>query len=346
MSEIIVKYDSNILSPTPLVSRSFQFIDYGSRWGQVEQIDLSCYVTGITTYQAAIQSVNTVFANQFKLLEVYNDTTLVYSWDKVAVQEISFPESAFSVGTIAPYSIKLLSYEVPSGVLDPTNEYSFSQNPDGNVSVTHKISAKGIRNANGGLDNAIAFVKLFTGQNPFTYCAPTFIPNSNAILFSLSESIDRASCAYSVNETYKYITGQNKTYLETKNLTIDESRSNEYVNLDLNIKWQGSPITKNLATLVSDASNLVLSSQLQEFNISTSNVFQNSFAITQNSGENSVDIKASFVSGVNADLSGYFDYSVSMDARQDNKNARKYKGDIYNISNVIVLQNKEEFINV
>jgi hypothetical protein len=214
---------------------------------------------------------------------------------------------------MVPYSAKLVSYQVPSGVLEPVNEYSFSQAEDGEVTVSHKISARGIKNSVGGLDNAIAFVKNFVKQNPYTGCAPTFIQNGSGILLNFAESIDRASCTYTVNETYKFITGSTLPYLESTTLGINDSNTEDYTVLDLSIKWQGSPVTNNLSQLQSTFTGLSATQILNNYGISTTNVFLNSFSLNQDSGQALIEMKASFLSGLANDLSGIFDYSVSMD---------------------------------
>lgn len=313
MADIIVKYNGSGLSPTPLVGRSYEFIDFGGRWGQAEQITLSSVISGYSSAQGAILAITQLFTGQFKTLEVYDGASLLYTWPNVCLQELSIPTTNFYSNAVAKYDVKLVSYQVPSGVIEPSNEYSFVQNTDGIVGVTHKISARGVRTSNGALDNAINFVKLFTNKNPYNFCAPAFIPNGSGILQSVSENIDRATCSYSVVENYKFITGSLLPYIETSTLSINEARQNDYVTMDLGIKWQGSPVNNNISALKSNAQSLSLKSSLQSFGIKTDNVYQNDFSINIDSGSSSLDIKASFISGSDSDLSGYFDYAIEMD---------------------------------
>lgn len=313
MSNIIVKYNSNTMSPTPLVSRSMQFIDYGLRWGQAEQINLNCFATGVTTPSGTINSITNIFSGQFKDLEVYDDATLVYKWPNIVVQEIAFPQSPFYTGSFVPFNVKLLSFQVPSGVTDPVNEYSFNQTEDGTVNVNHKISAKGIRTTSSAFDNAVNFVKAFTNVNPFTGCASVFIPNGSGILFGIAETINRAEGTYAVNETYKFTTGSTNPFLETTSLVINDSTSEEYVSLDLSVKWQGSPVKNNLSALQSAISSYNVLNTLKSYGITTDNVYQNVFNITQDSGQSLIDFKANFTSGITNEFSGFFDYTVSTD---------------------------------
>lgn len=309
-----VKFNNVTMTPTPLVSRSYQFIDIGNRFGQTEQIDLNCYVSGITSYSAALTTIQNTFAGQFKTLEVLDENSAsIYKWDNLVLQEINLSPNSFGIQTFAPYTVKLVSYQIPSGVLDPINEYSFTQAEEGIVTVTHKISARGIRTANTPIDNAINFVNLFVRKNPFTNCPPAFIPNASGVLMNINESIDRSTATYSVNETYRYVTGQSLGYMQTYSLSVNESPQNDFKTIDLTVKLQGSPVDSNLAAVQTAAAALNLNNIIQEFGITTTNIFRDTFTVTQESGQVSVEVKASYISGKSSDFDGYFDYVISMD---------------------------------
>jgi hypothetical protein len=311
---ISVKYNNVAITPTPLVSRSYQFIDIGNRFGQVEQIELNCYVTGIVSPTATVSTITALYAGQFKTLEVFDENDAsVYKWDNVVLQDIDLPYNSLSSGSVAPYTVKFTSYQIPSGVLDPSNEYSFSQSEDGIVTVTHKVSARGIRTTNAPIDNAISFVNLFVRKNPFTNCPPAFIPNSSGILMNISESLDRTTANYSVSETYKYVTGMTTAYMTTHSLSIDESPQKDFRSIDLSVKLQGSPVDNNLNAVQTAAAALNLTNIIQEYGIATTNIFRDSFTVNQDSGAATVEIKSSFMSGKSSDFDGYFDYTVSMD---------------------------------
>ena len=316
MKDVTVKFNGQIISPTPTVSRGYQFLDFGQRFGQIETIDLACAVTGITnSYKAALNSITSIFSGQFKTLEVFEEALSVYKWDNVIVQDISVPENHFFQGTMAPYNVKLISYQIPSGVTDPSNEYSFSQEDNGIVNVSHKISARGVRTNLSPLDNAINFVTTFSRKNPFNNCVPAFIPNSSGVLLSISESTDRANGSYSITENYKYITGSvGVGYLKTTNLSIDESPSSDYINIGLDVNIQGSPVDDNLSEVKLAAQNIDLNSILStDYGLNLTNIYKDTASITQNTGNNSIGIKINYFSGVNSDLSGYFDYNINFD---------------------------------
>ncbi len=309
-----VFYNNLQITPTPLVSRTIQPIDYGKRFGQTEEISLSCSLTGLTTPAEVITRLTGIFSDQFKTLKVVEDQNLIYQWDNVILQEMGFSQSSLQIGGFVPYTAKFISYQTPSGITDPTNEYSFVQNEDGTVNVSHRISAKGIKTSIGALDNAVNFVKTFTGKNPYSFCAPTFIPNGIGVLLNIQESINRAEASYSVNETYKYTTGYSGNYIETTSLDINDSINQDYPSFDLSIKRKGSNLNDSVQNLKNSFTGADLNQILSTFGVNTSNVYRNSFSITQDSGANSLDIKASFLSGNAGDYSGYFDYVVSMDA--------------------------------
>ena len=311
MADVFVKYNSKTLSPTPLVNRSETFIDYGSRYGTSDQINLNGFLVGIST-TGSLFSIIDIFSGQFGKLEVFGDGgETLYQWNNCVVEDITFPQSPFLVGTQTPYSVKIQSYNVPSGIIDPVNEYSFTQAQDNTVDVIHKISAKGIKTTNGALNNAIAFVKQFTGKNPYTNCVPTFVPNSSGLRMSISETIDRQSCIYSVSEVYKYASGGNP-YIENTTLTINDTKSADYTMINLDLKWQGSIIDKNLSQLQDALTGSNLNNVLSNYGI-VGATYLNSFNLNQSSGDSLITAKFEFISGITNDYSGYFDYTVSMD---------------------------------
>ena len=77
--DVVVKYNNTAITPVPTVSRSYQFIDYGTRFGQAEQIDLYCYITGLTSNASGnIATMVNTFGGQFKTLEVLDDGNSIY----------------------------------------------------------------------------------------------------------------------------------------------------------------------------------------------------------------------------------------------------------------------------
>ena len=313
---IQVFYNSNLINPTPLVNQEVKFIDYiGYRHGNVIEITLNGSITGINS-TGNVSQITSIFANQFKKLEVYqtNPSGLIYSWPNTVVESIDFSQSHYYGGVNLPYSIKLKSYNVPSGITNPVNKWEFQLNEDSTVTVKHDISADGIKNISGAFINAVNFVKNFTGQQPFQQCSTFFIPSGSGILMSISERIDRLNCSYSVNEVWKYNTGINQIYTKLSSLDFSDSLDGEYLTLDYNVKFQGSPIQRNIPLLDSGIKNFNVLNDISNLGIVTTNLVQSSSEITRNSGDSSVTFKISYLSGYNVnDLNGFFDYDISLD---------------------------------
>jgi len=319
MADIVVRYNGTAFSPTPLVNKSYSFIDYGTRWGNIEQIELAGNITGLTGGPASIQSNFALnFTGQFGVLEVLDGSTTIYQWNNIVIDEINFPPNRLGIATsypysMAPYTVKMRSINVPSGVLDPVNEYSFNQGDDSLVSVTHKISARGIHGTQGGLANAIAFVRSFTGQNPFSAAlGPSFIPTGQGILASLSENIDRATCSYSVQETYKFNTGGAGPYIESWTVDTSDVFDDEWLTLDFNWKIQGSPVYNNVTTI----ENTYILDPINKLNLigyATGNFIQDLYHVSRDTGAATIQVRATYVSGYNPfDILGYLDYNVSL----------------------------------
>lgn len=318
--DIIVQYNGTVLSPTPLVQQNYSFIDYGARWGNVVEISLDGYITGINSgnFLSVQQNFSSYFTGQFGALDVLEGATPMYQWRNVIVEDIVLAPNKLFQTSITPYSVKMKSYAVPSGVTEPQNEYSFSQGEDGIVSVTHKISARGIRTEGvGALTNAKNFCSNFIGSNPFanafgTLNGPNFVPYGSGILASTVETIDRATATYSFTETYKYNTGAAQPYVETFAITTSDIMDNEWLTVDVDWHIQGSPITDNLNVVEPMLGKPI--TKISSLGYTTGNLIQSSMNITRNTGAATVDIKASYVSGYNAtDIAGYFDYTVTLD---------------------------------
>lgn len=310
---LTVTYDTTTFSPTPIVNYTQNQIDFGYVYGYNTDITLEGLYTGIDgTTATTINFLTGAFNNQFKTLEIKdNGTTTIYSWPYCTVDSISLDTNPYFSGSFVRYTIKLKSYSIPSGVIDPSNEYSFSQNEDSTVNVQHRISARGVRNNSGAFENAVAFVRQFTGKDAYSNCAPLFIPNGSGILTSISETINRAEGIYSVSESYRYNTGVNAAYVKTATLEISDLYDAEYRTIDYNVKLQGSPVNRNLNLVVSGLTSITLTDISTEFGIGTTNWVKSSYSSNIDSGAATVDARISYVSGANP--TGYFDYEVTCD---------------------------------
>jgi hypothetical protein len=304
-----IQYDGSELTPTPIVNYTKNPIDFGYVYGYNTDITLEGLYTGISTPATAISYLTGVFGSQFKTLTVEDDTAaIIYSWPNITIDSITFDSNPYYIGSFVRYSIKLKSYDFPSGVIEPSNEYTFVQNEDSIVTVSHKISARGVRGSAGAFDNAVAFVKQFTGKDPFSNCAPFFVPSGSGIMSTLSENINRAEGVYSVSETYRYNTGVSAPYLKTTSLEVSDAIDAEYRVINYGVKLQGSPILKNSAEVIGSLNYSVLTDIKNEFGFSTSGWVKNTYNANIDSGSALIDIKINYLSGAN--LTGFFDYTV------------------------------------
>ena len=315
-ADIIVKYNGTTLSPTPLVNQSVQFIDYNQRWGNVVEIELNGNITGINTGNfLTIQSgFASHFTGQFGSLDVFEGVNVMYQWRNVVVDEINLPPNRLLHTSITPYSVKMRSFSTLSGVVDPSNEYAFSQGDDGIVSVLHKISARGVRTDTYALNNAKNFVQNFVGSHPFTDVVgfgngPAFVPIGSGVLVSTVENIDRATATYSIQETYKYNTGKSMPYIESFTVNLSDVTDNEWLTMDVDWRIQGSAVKNNLIQIEPLLTAPI--DKISELGYATGNLIQTNANFTRDTGAATINIRASYLSGYSpTDVLGYFDYTV------------------------------------
>ena len=298
MASISIYYNNSGLVPCPILSPGLSFFDYPERYGSVNKISLRGMVTG-DTGTGVVNNITSIFSQQFGNLTVYENTlpspTLIYNFSGIVIDDISFDQSHYYPQTIQNYTLNLRTFNVPSGVQDPTNTYEFVQNVDGTVTVNHKIAAASIRNNNSALNNAIAFVQMFTGKDPFANCAPAFVPSGSGVLLSLQENIDRLNSTYSVNEIYQYNTGSFQPYVKIVTFSINDIITDEYQTVDYNVRFQGSPVFNNISQLDTAVNSLNIINDISTLGINTAFLVQNSSEVTRSSGECSVEIKARFL---------------------------------------------------
>jgi hypothetical protein len=308
-----VLYNGKELTPTPFVNRSEKGIDYGSRWGYEDSINLNGrWLVSGNAQTGVISALTGIFAGQFVSFEVKDAGTSIFKYDKCILEEFSIQNDKFYPGTYINYSARIRNINVPSGVIDPSNDYSFTQNLDGTVDIEHKISAKGIVTSTDGLTNAKNFVKAFTGIGSFS---GVFVSAGTPVFLSRAETIDRLNSSYSISEKYKYTSGENLSYIYTHSLTLDESKENTYKKLGLSLDIVGSSLTSNIATLRATAAAidpLTFISSKYGISSSGSNIIVNNFSISENSGQNTIKISADFFSGIGDEYTGFFDYDVNL----------------------------------
>jgi hypothetical protein len=191
-------------NPYLLLDESMVYVN--KKWINQRNINLQGMMTGnfnqITTKQTALVNM---FSTDFKTLQVDSIPSFTYC----KVNNITFPESNYQ--NILNYSISLLSYGdqfnyINSGVLDPVNEISISENNDGTFVVSHNASARGINKSTSALNAAKNFVNSLKGISQYNIGSleqfNNELNNSSFVLKNFSESIDRINGSCSIKEDY------------------------------------------------------------------------------------------------------------------------------------------------
>ena len=241
---------SKVTQPTPYVSVAQESIHYGERWGEIQKITLNGQLTAgglenrgvVGSYDEMLDLEDQLIKNfhaQYQplvIIEPWEDQngvlnqTVLLSKDNCKVESINFAQSKH-VG-IVDYTIELSSYghtgDSPDWcVIDPEDNFSFSDNGDGTATFTHSVSAKGIKGyatmpLAGPLENNTpeAFNKCSHDplHNAMGWCQdkakgwrksvwPSFVvPQQEPILISKQESRDGVNGVYSLTEEYLYNT--------------------------------------------------------------------------------------------------------------------------------------------
>jgi len=191
-------------NPYLLLDENMVYVN--KKWINQRNINLQGMMTGdfnqIITKQTALVNM---FSTDFKTLQADSIPSFTYC----KVNNINFPESNYQ--NILNYSISLLSYGdqfnyINSGVLDPVNEISISENNDGTFVVSHNASARGINKSTSALNAAKNFVNSLKGISQYNIGSleqfNNELNNSSFVLKNFSESIDRINGSCSIKEDY------------------------------------------------------------------------------------------------------------------------------------------------
>lgn len=316
--DLYITYDGEGICPTPIVNYTHQPIEFGYVYGYNTDITLDGVITDIKTPEVAREYLISIFGRQFKTLSVSaiqseNVKNELYNWSNITINSISLEQSPYFKDSFIKYQIKCTAYALPSGVIDPSNEFSFTEGEDGTISVTQKISARGVSIENNmeAFENAKAFVQNLTGQKP-TYCGTKFLPSNDGILLSVSENINRSEGVYSVTKTYKYNTNNpSPNFVRYTSLDIEDSLGSEYKIANYNLKILGSPIEGELNTLYQELRNFDIKQDIIKdygFNPISENWVQHTYSANIEEGSKTIDIKAGYLIGAN--IKGFFDYVV------------------------------------
>jgi len=302
-----IKYDNFIFNePVPFVSKSQEIINYGDRWGEITKITLEGQLTGacpndfgqLITGQANLISG---FSRDFKKFIISENNKTIFESDTSTVRSINFEQSPYV--KLLNYTIELDCYEKDLftqtfGVLDPVNEYNFTENEDKSVTINHNISAKGINTSTfSAMDNARNYVYSLTGYNPSI--VPINIPNTNytPLLRSYTENINRLNGTYGIQEVY-VVDISNNPYINNQYFTryttsISKNLNNDFDSISIQGSVQGSK-RESFENIRTYASALDLYSICQENFGGQLNPTPISLSFDENRAANSINFNATF----------------------------------------------------
>jgi len=218
----------------------------------------------------------------------------IYENSGIIVKSINFNESTYA--GLIDYTIELNSIRLSGNITDPTNEYSFTENENKTVSLSHNVSAKGINTSlnpskSNAIDNAISFVRSNTGLAN----VPTtkFISGSSSKFYlqNFSESIDRLNNVYSVQETYLsnlLNTGSSGSLSYTSDIT--SGADSNIIQINLRGQYKG-PKNGNINDL---RNSLNVTGLLSGIYSGYYNPIPIQYNITENTGENLINFDYSF----------------------------------------------------
>tara|TARA_R110002051_G_scaffold322299_1_gene412434 strand:+ start:580 stop:2235 length:1656 start_codon:yes stop_codon:yes gene_type:complete len=322
------------------------------KWCQTTSVSLEGRIPGtyseLDTRRAAITSA---FSSDFKTLKVIENGSDILEFDHCIIRSVNFSPSNFGA---ADYSIEIECYESSNfngtfGVLEPTNEWSFNQEENNFVTISHKVSARGVKTSNQPIVNAKNFVNSLAGSGTFSDITPVFssgIYEPNLILLNSGVNIDRLAGSYSVDESYVIQTGIASdafncgcTFTDgitsVFNADVSSGISDDFISVGVNCTIQGSKADSS-ATLRSklppvDALHFIAVNAIKESGVVAA-VSLNSgalnYSIDEDLNSRTVSVKASFnndfayaafsqIHGTTipqSSFSGaYYDYEISAD---------------------------------
>lgn len=201
--------------PTPFVALGESVVYENEIWGRSETLTLQGQLTGCS-FSAIVDAQNTLlsrFNKSFQTLEIWQEdggvSGKVFQKDLVEVNSVQFDQSRWF--GVLPYSVNLTCY--PSGlfsgafgILNPVDTWSFAEQDNATLAVTHTISCQPFNTSSGpsnALDNARNWALARTGLNSTVY--PVMISGvspENFCLLTQAESVDRFNGTYSIVENY------------------------------------------------------------------------------------------------------------------------------------------------
>lgn len=258
--------------PTPYVTRSDKWEYVGTKSYRVTELSIAGKIYSDSVGSNEFSEINTkrnnilsAFSEDYKSL-----TAGRWTFDYVKINDVNFSEG--NTGII-DFSISLTSYESffnDVGILEPKNEYNYTEQEDGVITCRHSISAKGARlgsdhsdpnsdgayNENDPIARAKAWCESLTGYNPGITSAAglsskfssTDSDGASLSAFSVSHSYDRITGAYSIEEIFKQGLYSDAGYIETYDISEKVSTEDEYTTIQISYTIKAPP-GKSISTV-------------------------------------------------------------------------------------------------
>lgn len=201
------------ISATPFISRSDDVIYKYGHQGLAEKIVLTgrirvdpCEAQGQfkSLYDLQRLLISRLSKN-FQPLEILENSSTLYYAESAVVESISFDDSNYL--NLLPFTIEFTVYSdgfAAQGILDPVDEFAFSNTESCRGELTHTISARGINTSEDALRNVENFVLSRQGWS--NQVTPLFVNMNTAFLKSRDEKINRLTGVYSITEKYIFST--------------------------------------------------------------------------------------------------------------------------------------------
>ena len=298
-----LRYNSNqLINPTPLVEISRENIYNNNHLGFIDTITLRGQLTGsFYQLQTGQSGILNIFNQNFGLFEIYEETPRgsvifekIYEKSGINVKSISFDESPYN--GLLNYTIELNSSTMTGNVINPVNQYNFTENKDKTISLSHSVSAQGINTASypsksNALENAINFVTQNTGLANVPTIKFISGASNNFYLQNIAESIDRLNATYSIDEYYtNSLLNTGTSGILKYSLDIASGVTTNSINLSLKGNYKGG-----LGGNINDLRNSLNVTQLVSGIYSSYfNPIPINYNISENTGENIINFDYSF----------------------------------------------------
>jgi len=283
----------------PHISITQSPIYYNRKWGFKETIVLSGKIIDHDGYAAILnlqESVLSTYSAQTSTLTVGE-----ISRSNVFLQSIDFGSSDYLSNS--DYEVTFISYPndyfTESGVLNPVNEWEFSEGKNGILSVSHNVSARGLNTSNldgTALTNAKNFVQNLVYPNatviPTTLTQFADLSGSNFILKSRSENTNRITGEYSVTENYELDLVSSENAIIQYSVNVDEP-VNGFHTATIDGTVEGG-LNVSLATIQTAFSNLNLISIIEDFSGLTLNTTPTSKVKSEDSAKKLISFTHSY----------------------------------------------------